>query len=82
MEKIIKPRGEAKGRRFVDEGEARTAAREILAEIDMEAVESSIAARIQAVTRNMRPDIEQEVVVRPSSAAPFFEVTTRRVRQG
>jgi hypothetical protein len=82
MEKIIKPKGEAKGRRFVDEGEARTAAREILAEIDMEAVENAIAARIQAVTRNMRPDIEQEVVIRSSSSAPFFEVTTRRAKQG
>jgi hypothetical protein len=82
MEKIIKPRGEAKGRRFVEEGEARAAAREVLAEIDMGAVENAIAARIQAVTRNMRPDVEQEVVVRSSSATPFFEVTTRRVKRG
>lgn len=79
MEKIIRPRGEAKGRKFVDKGEVVAAAREVLAEIDLEAIETAIANRIEAVTRNMNPEVDQEVVVRPSSAAPFFEVTTRRV---
>lgn len=80
MEKTLKPRPHQGGRRSVDPAQLRPLAEEIVAEISLETIRDAIEARIEAVTRNMNPEIEQEVVVRTTTSTPFFEVTTRRVK--
>lgn len=79
MEKTLRPRPHQGGRRSVDPAQLRPLAEEVVAAIDMDAVRDAIEARVEAVTRNMNPEIEQEVVVRTTTSTPFFEVTTRRV---
>jgi hypothetical protein len=80
MEHILKP-PRTTGRHFTDPVDRRYIADDIVAAIDLDDIRDAIEARVAAVVRSMNPAIEQEVVVRSSSSAPFFEVTTRRAKR-
>lgn len=81
VEHKLKPRNARERLTRSEEDELRVLAREIYAEAAL-SMEESIVARVGLVIDSMKKGGKrQEVLVRSSSAAPYFRVTTREVEE-